>query len=157
MICRPNVSVLLVYSTNNLNTQKVHFAITTNNYKNMKSISLNQQGKIETYVIATIIFTITFLSNFSKELFVEQSGKFEIFGNNLGFILVIGLLWKWKYIREIVSVLTLFVIFVIISSVVMIKSLSIPIFVLLVAMSISFYLTTFSANVRAYLDEAQNS
>jgi hypothetical protein len=133
---------------------KVHFAITTNNYKNMKSISLNQQGKIETYVIATIIFTITFLSNFSKELFVEQSGKFEIFGNNLGFILVIGLLWKWKYIREIVSVLTLFVIFVIMSSVVMIKSLSIPLFVLLVAMSISFYLTTFSANVRAYLDEA---
>ena len=123
MICRPNVSVLLVYSTNNLNTQKVHFEITTNNYKNMKSISLNDQGKIETYVIATIIFTITFLSNFSKELFVEQSGKFEIFGNNLGFILVIGLLWKWKYIREIVSVLTLFVIFVIISSVVMSKSL----------------------------------
>lgn len=120
----------------------------------MKSISLNQQGKIETYVIATIIFTITFLSNFSKELFVEQSGKFEIFGNNLGFILVIGLLWKWKYIREIVSVLTLFVIFVIISSVVMIKSLSIPLFVLLVAMSISFYLTTFSANVKEYLDEA---
>jgi len=123
----------------------------------MKSISLNQQGKIETYVIATIIFTITFLSNFSKELFVEQSGKFEIFGNNLGFILVIGILWKWKYIREIVSVLTLFVIFVIMSSVLMIKSLSIPLFVLLVAMSISFYLTTFSANVRAYLDEAQNS
>ena len=136
---------------------KVHFEITTNNYKNMNSISLNDQGKIETYVIATIIFTITFLSNFSKELFVEQSGKFEIFGNNLGFILVIGLLWKWKYIREIVSVLTLFVIFVIISSVVMIKSLSIPIFVLLVAMSISFYLTTFSANVKEYLDEAQNS
>ena len=154
MICRPNVSVLLVYSTNNLNTQKVHFEITTNNYKNMKSISLNDQGKIETYVIATIIFTITFLSNFSKELFVEQSGKFEIFGNNLGFILVIGLLWKWKYIRDIVSVLTLFVIFVIISSVVMIKSLSIPLFVLLVAMSISFYLTTFSANVREYLNEA---
>ncbi|MBK8888564.1 MAG: hypothetical protein IPN46_19360 [Saprospiraceae bacterium] len=123
----------------------------------MKSISLNQQGKIETYVIATIIFTITFLSNFSKELFVEQSGKFEIFGNNLGFILVIGLLWKWKYIREIVSVLTLFVIFVIMSSVLMIKSLSIPIFVLLVTMSFSFYLTSFSANVRAYLDEAQNS
>jgi len=133
---------------------KVHFEITTNNYKNMNSISLNDQGKIETYVIATIIFTITFLSNFSKELFVEQSGKFEIFGNNLGFILVIGLLWKWKYIREIVSVLTLFVIFVIISSVVMIKSLSIPLFVLLVAMSISFYLTTFSANVREYLNEA---
>lgn len=120
----------------------------------MKSISLNQQGKIETYVIATIIFTITFLSNFSKELFVEQSGKFEIFGNNLGFILVIGLLWKWKYIREIVSVLTFFVIFVIMSSVLMIKSLSIPFFVLLVAMSISFYLTTFSANVKEYLDEA---
>jgi phosphoglycerol transferase MdoB-like AlkP superfamily enzyme len=123
----------------------------------MNSISLNDQGKIETYVIATIIFTITFLINFSKELFVEQSGKFEIFGNNLGFILVIGLLWKWKYIREIVSVLTLFVIFVIMSSVLMIKSLSIPIFVLLVAMSISFYLTTFSANVKEYLDEAQNS
>lgn len=120
----------------------------------MKSISLNQQGKIETYVIATIIFTITFLINFSKELFVEQSEKFEIFGNNLGFILVIGLLWKWKYIRDIVSVLTLFVIFVIISSVVMIKSLSIPLFVLLVAMSISFYLTTFSANVKEYLNEA---
>lgn len=62
----------------------------------MKSIEVKQSGKIETIVIATIIFIITLFNNYSKELFVEQSGNFKIFGN-FGFLLIIGLLWKWKY------------------------------------------------------------
>ena len=57
----------------------------------MNSMELKQSGKVETLVVATIILVITILSKFSKELFVEQTGKFEIFGN-LGFLLVIGLI-----------------------------------------------------------------
>ena len=133
---------------------KVHFAITTNNYKNMKSISLNQQGKIETYVIATIIFTITILINFSKELFVEQSGKFEIFGN-FGFLLVIGLLWRWRHIGNIVSILTMLSILTILMSLIMAKSISIAFFILLLGLSIAFYLTTFYKPVNIYLNKIE--
>lgn len=118
----------------------------------MNSIELKQSGKVETLVVATIILAITILSKFSKELFVEPTGKFEIFGN-LGFLLVIGLIWRWRHIRKVVSILTLFSIFAILMSLVLVKSISIAFFILLIGLSIAFYLTTFSKNVIIYLNK----
>lgn len=120
----------------------------------MKSMELKQSGRTETLAIATIIFVITVLSNFSKELFVEQSGKFEIFGN-LGFILVIGLLWRWKHIGKVVSILTFLAILAILMSMLMTKSISIAFFILLIGLTISFYLTTFSKAVNLYLNKIE--
>jgi hypothetical protein len=120
----------------------------------MNSMELKQSGKIETLVAATIILAITLLSNFSKELFVEQSGKFEIFGN-LGFLLAIGLIWRWRHIRKVVSIITMLSIFAILMSLVMVKSISIAFFILLIGLSIAFYLTTFSKNVIIYLNNKE--
>ena len=118
----------------------------------MNSNKFQQSGKAETFVIALIIFTLTLLSNFSKELFVEQSGEFEIFGN-LGFLLVIGLLLKWRYIRKIVSTLTVLAIFGILMGTLVAKSFTPSYIVLLVGLSIVFYLSSFSNSVKSYLEQ----
>ncbi len=120
----------------------------------MNSMELKQPGKTGTLVVATIIFVIAALSNFSKELFVEQGGKFEIFGN-LGFLLVIGLLWRWRHIGKVVSILTMLSIFAILMSLILAKSISISFFILLIGLSIVFYLTTFSKSVKLYLNKIE--
>ena len=117
-------------------------------------MEVKQSGKTGTFVVIAIIFAITVLSNFSKELFVEQSGKFEIFGN-LGFILVIGLLWRWKHIGKVVSILTSLAILAIMMNMLMMKSISVPFLIILVGLSISFYLTTFSTAVNIYLNKIE--
>lgn len=113
-----------------------------------------QLGKTQTMVVAAIIFAIAVGSNFSKELFIEQGGKFEIFGN-LGILIAIGLLWRWKYIGGIVSTLSSLAILAILMSMVMTKSISIPFLILLTGLSIAFYLTTFSPAVKGYLNRAE--
>ena len=120
----------------------------------MNSMELKQSGKRGTLVVAAIIFVISALSNFSKELFVEQSGKFEIFGN-FGFLLVIGLLWRWRHIGNIVSILTMLSILTILMSLIMAKSISIAFFILLLGLSIAFYLTTFYKPVNIYLNKIE--
>lgn len=120
----------------------------------MNSIKFKQSGKTGTLVIAAIIFAIAALSNFSKELFVEQSGKFEIFGN-LGFLLVIGLLWRWRHIGKVVSILAMLSILTIFMSIIMTKSMSIAFFILLIGLSLVFYLTTFSKAVNLYLNKIE--
>ncbi|MBK8851782.1 MAG: hypothetical protein IPN73_16760 [Saprospiraceae bacterium] len=117
-------------------------------------MELKQSGKRGTLVVAAIIFVISALSNFSKELFVEQSGKFEIFGN-FGFLLVIGLLWRWRHIGNIVSILTMLSILTILMSLIMAKSISIAFFILLLGLSIAFYLTTFYKPVNIYLNKIE--
>ena len=120
----------------------------------MNSMELKQSGKRGTLVVAAIIFVISALSNFSKELFVEQSGKFEIFGN-FGFLLVIGLLWRWRHIGNVVSILTMLSILTILMSLIMAKSISIAFFILLIGLSIAFYLTTFYKPVNIYLNKIE--
>ncbi|MBK7009771.1 MAG: hypothetical protein IPH36_14660 [Saprospiraceae bacterium] len=117
-------------------------------------MELKQSGKRGTLVVAAIIFVISALSNFSKELFVEQSGKFEIFGN-FGFLLVIGLLWRWRHIGNVVSILTMLSILTILMSLIMAKSISIAFFILLLGLSIAFYLTTFYKPVNIYLNKIE--
>lgn len=114
-------------------------------------MELNQSGKMGTWIVAAILLTITVLSSFSKELWVAPSGQFIIFGH-VGLLLVIGLLRRWKYIRKIVSILTLLVIVSFLMGIIMVKSISMSGVFLLIGLSISFYLTTFSKAVNGYLE-----
>lgn len=113
---------------------------------------MKQNGKLETLLIAIIILALTLLTNWSKEIFVEQSGNIQIFGN-IGLLLVGGLIWKWKYIRKIVSILSLLTILAIFMSVLMVNNITLPFLGLLAGLTIVFYLTTFSNNVKAYFNE----
>lgn len=118
----------------------------------MKSKESVQSGKFGTYTIAAILLIITILTKFYKELFVNPSGNIEIFGN-LGFLLAIGLIWRWKYIRQTVSVLTLLALLAMTMALVMAQSLSMPFLMLMLGMGIAFYLATYSSTVRLFLNE----
>jgi hypothetical protein len=118
----------------------------------MNSLKLKQSGKIETYIVAVLLFSVVLASTFGKEFFVEESGNLKIFGN-FGILLVIGLLLKWKYIKSVVSVLTGVSIIAILMMIIMVKSITLPFFLLLTILVISFYLSTFSKRLKAYLEE----
>jgi hypothetical protein len=118
----------------------------------MNSLELKKSGKIETYIVAVLLFSVVLASTFGKEFFVEETGNFKIFGN-FGILLVIGLLLKWKYIRSVVSVLTGVSIIAILMMIIMVKSITLPFFLLLTILVISFYLSTFSKRLKAYVEE----
>lgn len=118
----------------------------------MNSKVIKQDGKLETSIIAVIIFVITLLTNFSKDLFVESSGNIKIFGN-FGLLLVAGLIWKWKFIRKVVSILTLISLIGVLMSFLMLKDISISFLILVTGLTFSFYLSTFSNSVKVYLNE----
>lgn len=113
---------------------------------------LNQIGKLETLVLTAIILAIVLCNFLPKELFVSPTGKFEIFGNSFGILLVIGLYLKWKYIRTIVSISTFLAIVGILMTFSLSHSINLAFIILLFALSISFYLSTFSKGVKSYLN-----
>lgn len=121
-------------------------------FSNMDSKVMKQNGRLETLLIAAIIMAITMVTNFSKEIFVEQSGNIQIFGN-FGLLIVAGLIWKWKYTRKVVSILTFIALLAIIMSVIMVKTITLPFLMLLAGLIIAFYLSTFSNNMKVYFDE----
>jgi len=121
-------------------------------FSNMDSKVMKQNGRLETLLIATIILAITMVTNFSKEIFVQQSGNIQIFGN-FGLLMVAGLIWKWKYTRKVVSILTFIALLAIIMSVIMVKTITLPFLMLLAGLIIAFYLSTFSNNMKVYFDE----
>ena len=121
-------------------------------FSNMDSKVMKQNGRLETLLIATIILAITMVTNFSKEIFVQQSGNIQIFGN-FGLLIVAGLIWKWKYTRKVVSILTFIALLAIIMSVIMVKTITLPFLMLLAGLIIAFYLSTFSNNMKVYFDE----
>ena len=121
-------------------------------FSNMDSKVMKQNGRLETLLIATIILAITMVTNFSKEIFVQQSGNIQIFGN-FGLLMVAGLIWKWKYTRKVVSILTFIALLAIIMSVIMVKTITFPFLMLLAGLIIAFYLSTFSNNMKVYFDE----
>jgi hypothetical protein len=122
----------------------------------MNALKPKQPGRFGTLTIAGILLVIAVLSNFGQEWLVAPTGKLELFGN-LGFLLVIGLLWRWRYIGNVVSVLTFLALIALLNSVVLTQFISFGFFLLLIGLSISFYLATFSKAVRGYLNEPTGS
>lgn len=65
-----------------------------------------QKGFYWTLFIALLIISIALITEFKKTLFVHESGTFGIFGIG-GIILAIGLVLKWKYVRQILGVISM--------------------------------------------------
>lgn len=68
------------------------------------------KGFYFTLITAILITTISLLTEYKQGLFVPESGSLKFFGG-VGIILSIGLLLKWRYVREILGVLVLFSLF----------------------------------------------
>lgn len=67
-----------------------------------------QKGFYQTLLTSILIISISLITQYKKTLFVQETGNFKIYGS-LGMLLAVGLLLKWKFVREILGVLSLIV------------------------------------------------
>ena len=113
---------------------------------------LSQSGKLQIAIVVLIVAIITVLANFYKELFVAQSGKFQVLGN-LGLVLAIGLVQKWRYVRTVLSAWAFMAVVGVLMWFLLSKSIT-PVYLLLFfGFTVIFYLTTISNGVKRYLNE----
>jgi hypothetical protein len=87
-------------------------------------------------------------------LFIGESGNLNIIEGQASFLLALGLLLKWKYIR-LISGLWIILAFVgvLIFIVVIGKEILIPNILLLITLSILGYLLLFSNSLKMYVDD----
>ncbi|MBK6566784.1 MAG: hypothetical protein IPG18_16700 [Saprospiraceae bacterium] len=116
----------------------------------MKDFVSANKGKIEVFMVFAILLTISLLTHFRKDLFVEESGKIELF-NGLSLMLIFGLIFKWKYTREILAFWTFFGALAALTGMMVGGQFSLAWFFLVLGFSVSFYFLSFSKNVRQYL------
>jgi hypothetical protein len=115
----------------------------------MTAKNFNNTGQFETYLVAVLIISATLATVLFKEWFVEPSGKMELF-NGLGILLAVGLILKWKYVREILSFLTAMASIVILLILMQMGFSSLPFLALFFAFGLCFYLLAFSRNLATY-------
>lgn len=72
----------------------------------MKTKFYQEKGFFLTLLTSILIISIALLTEYKKTLFVHETGNFKIFGS-LGVLCAIGLLLKWKYVRQILGVIVL--------------------------------------------------
>lgn len=102
------------------------------------------------FFLLLVIFVGT---RIKKELFVEVSGNVGIF-NGLVLLLLFGLILRWRYVRQIFSFITFLGCIASFNAIILVEnSFRISWLVLFVAFFISFYLLSFSKDVRQYLEE----
>tara|TARA_R110001583_G_scaffold21469_2_gene81554 strand:+ start:7674 stop:8036 length:363 start_codon:yes stop_codon:yes gene_type:complete len=65
-----------------------------------------QEGFLSTLLTAILFFLIATATEYFKHFFVHDTGNIKIFGG-IGILLAIGLLFKVKFTRYILSVITL--------------------------------------------------
>jgi hypothetical protein len=65
-----------------------------------------QTGFRHAVVTCILIVIISLLTSYKKELFVAETGHLKLYGGGIGILLAIGLVLRWRYVREILAVLT---------------------------------------------------
>lgn len=74
----------------------------------MKEKLYQRKGFVPTLLTTILIIAIAIITKQFKTLFVHESGNLKVFGV-LGILLAIGLLLRWKYVRQILGVIVLLV------------------------------------------------
>lgn len=116
----------------------------------MKNSLYRQKGFWTTFVAAVIIVSIVLVTEYQKQMFVPETGNIKVFGT-LGIVLAIGLIFKWRYVREILMTVLMFSIGFIFFVLFNTESQFIVSFgILLTAMIVAFSLIAFSPSVRRY-------
>jgi len=72
----------------------------------MKKRFYHQEGFRSTLIIAVLIFSIATATEYFDSLFVHETGNIKIFGG-IGILLAIALLFRMRFVRYILSVITL--------------------------------------------------
>ncbi len=71
----------------------------------MKIKFIEQKGFIPTLIASILLIFISTVHNYAKDYFVPETGNFKLLGG-LGLVLAVGLLLKWKYVRQISAVVS---------------------------------------------------
>ncbi|MRT94578.1 hypothetical protein [Ancylomarina sp. 16SWW S1-10-2] len=72
----------------------------------MKKQFYNQEGFLSTLFTVVLIFAIAIATEYFDSLFVHDTGHIKIFGG-IGVVLAIALLFRLKFVRYILSIITL--------------------------------------------------
>jgi putative effector of murein hydrolase len=119
----------------------------------MKTKFYQEKGFFLTLITSILIILIILIIDYKKTLFVHETGHLKILGGGLGIILAIGLILKWKYIRQILGVLVLMslfgVIFIAIGSS---KEFLLSYSILISTLFLIVYLLLFSKSVKDYIN-----
>lgn len=122
----------------------------------MQKINLKDLGQIEVIFISIIIISVSLTTHFNKELFVSKTGKISFFGN-LGILYILGLFYKWKYIRELMIINLIFIIpliaLIIYNNSSKLNTKTVFLIGILIEFLIAFYFLAFSKNLKSYLSD----
>lgn len=120
----------------------------------MKTKFYQEKGFFLTLITSILIILIILIIDYKKTLFVQETGHLKILGGGLGIILSIGLILKWKYVRQILSVLVLLsLVAVIVIAIGSTKEFLISYFLLISTLILIAYLLLFSKSVTDYIND----
>jgi len=116
----------------------------------MNKALYSQKGFRSTLLTSLLIISIAIATEYFDALFVHETGNIKIFGS-IGIVLALGLIFKWRYVRNILSVFS-FIAFA--GSIFMVSGASeeylIPLSILLATLALINYFLVFSKSVKTY-------
>ncbi|NVO11847.1 MAG: hypothetical protein HXX16_17950 [Bacteroidales bacterium] len=119
----------------------------------MKTKLFQEKKFFLTLLTSILIISIVLIIDYKKTLFVHETGHLKILGGGLGIILAIGLILKWKYIRQILGVLVLIsLVAVIVMAIGSSKEFLLSYSILLSTLILIAYFLLFSKSVKDYVN-----
>ena len=116
-----------------------------------------QKGFLITLITTLLIISIALITEHKKEFFVHENGNIKVFGS-IGITLAIGLLLKWRFVREILGFLVLISIigFIFINIISSNHDFLVANIILILGLIIVFYLLIISKSVKNYMNNKNN-
>jgi len=116
----------------------------------MNKALYSQKGFRSTLLTSLLIIAIAIATEYFEALFVHETGDIKIFGG-IGIVLALGLIFKWRYVKAILSI---FSFMALVGSIFMVSGASeeylIPLSILLAAIALINYFLVFSKSVETY-------
>jgi hypothetical protein len=111
-----------------------------------------REGFVPTLIAAMLIVSIALITQFRKDLFVEESGSLKVFGT-LGILLAVGLVLRWRRMREIMGVIVGLSLLMMVPILVMTANTRFffNYVILSILLSVTLYLLIFSKAVKNYI------
>ena len=116
-----------------------------------------REGFVPTLIAAILIVFIALITQFRQDLFVEETGNLKIFGS-LGILLSLGLVLRWRKMREILSAVVAVALLMMLPVTVVnaTEKFFVSYLILSVLLSVTLYLLIFSKSVKHYMSAENN-
>lgn len=120
--------------------------------EHMNEALYRQKGFLSTLFTTLLIISIAVATDYFDALFVPETGNIKIFGG-IGIILAVGLIFRWKYVRYILGVISFVALFAMIFFISFASEpFILPLSILLAALALITYYLLFSKSLKTYVD-----